>query len=286
MPRTTAGNQEDLQQSSKLLDPGVLQRGRDVLLERDRLCARAPPLRPARVGGEYALPAIIPRPAVNLLFFFIMGSLPRGRAGAHRSSATGAPEPDLKADEADTSPRGVRSPRAWTWAALMRRVFALDVLACPRCGGRLRVLATVQDPAVVRPILAYLALAPGPDSPGPRPAPARSHRGHRVNPPAARRGLSEASGSTTGPAAWAAVCPAHTPLDDVPVARTPSPREWKQNRAVSGAQPRGRQDSRGPLQPAAGGAVASMFLMRPRRRRGASGQKGGGLRGASETLPA
>ena len=58
---------------------------------------------------------------------------------------------------------------AWTWAALMRRVFALDVLACPRCGGRLRVIATVQDPAVVRAILAHLGLATGSDSPSPAP---------------------------------------------------------------------------------------------------------------------
>ena len=51
----------------------------------------------------------------------------------------------------------------------MRRVFALDVLAYPRCGGRLRVIATIQDPAVVRAILAQLGLAPGPDNPGPAP---------------------------------------------------------------------------------------------------------------------
>ena len=51
----------------------------------------------------------------------------------------------------------------------MHRVFALDVLAYPRCGGRLRVIATVQDPAVVRAILAHLGLAPGSDSPGPAP---------------------------------------------------------------------------------------------------------------------
>jgi hypothetical protein len=34
----------------------------------------------------------------------------------------------------------------WTWPALMRRVFDGDVLACPRCGGRLRVIAIGQDP--------------------------------------------------------------------------------------------------------------------------------------------
>jgi uncharacterized protein YbaR (Trm112 family) len=28
----------------------------------------------------------------------------------------------------------------------MRRAFGIDVLACPRCGGRLRLIATVQDP--------------------------------------------------------------------------------------------------------------------------------------------
>jgi hypothetical protein len=32
---------------------------------------------------------------------------------------------------------------AWTRAALMRRVPDLDVLACPSCGGGLRVIATV-----------------------------------------------------------------------------------------------------------------------------------------------
>jgi uncharacterized protein YbaR (Trm112 family) len=28
----------------------------------------------------------------------------------------------------------------------MRRAFDIDVLACPRCGGRLRLIATVEDP--------------------------------------------------------------------------------------------------------------------------------------------
>jgi hypothetical protein len=32
---------------------------------------------------------------------------------------------------------------------LLRRVFAIDVLACPDCGGRLRLLATIEDRAVV-----------------------------------------------------------------------------------------------------------------------------------------
>jgi hypothetical protein len=42
----------------------------------------------------------------------------------------------------------------------MRRAFALDVLACPRCGARMRVLATVEDPVVVRQIMALPGLSP------------------------------------------------------------------------------------------------------------------------------
>ena len=51
--------------------------------------------------------------------------------------------------------------------------FALDVVACPRCGGRLRMIATVEDPVAVRQILAARRpaepLGPGPPAPpGPR----------------------------------------------------------------------------------------------------------------------
>jgi hypothetical protein len=40
---------------------------------------------------------------------------------------------------------------------------------CPRCGGRLRLIATVEDPAVVGRILAHLGLLHPADSPGPAP---------------------------------------------------------------------------------------------------------------------
>ena len=83
------------------------------------------------------------------------------------------PALNLTAHAVDASPRGAGTPGAWTWAALMRRVFDLDVLACPRCGGRLRVIATVQDPLAVQAILAHLGRslstteAPGPAPPVP-----------------------------------------------------------------------------------------------------------------------
>ncbi len=51
----------------------------------------------------------------------------------------------------------------------MRRAFELDVLACPRCGGRMRLIATIEDPRLIRRILAHLELPPE----GPTACPAR-----------------------------------------------------------------------------------------------------------------
>jgi len=44
------------------------------------------------------------------------------------------------------------------WAELMQRVFALDVLRCPSCGGRRRILAAITEGRVIRAILAALDL--------------------------------------------------------------------------------------------------------------------------------
>jgi len=39
-----------------------------------------------------------------------------------------------------------------------RRSFSIDVLACTGCGGRLRFLATIEEPPIVTKILAHLGL--------------------------------------------------------------------------------------------------------------------------------
>jgi len=65
---------------------------------------------------------------------------------------------------------GEKSPgHGWSWAALMQRAFAFDVLACPHCGGRLRLIATLHDPAGIRKLLAHLGMVRPGASPGPAP---------------------------------------------------------------------------------------------------------------------
>lgn len=41
----------------------------------------------------------------------------------------------------------------------MRRAFDIDVLACPRCAGQMRLLTTVEDPDAIRAILAAVAVS-------------------------------------------------------------------------------------------------------------------------------
>jgi hypothetical protein len=118
------------------------------------------------------LAAMTPRPEPNLLICH--GVLaPRARwrervvaCGGVRPEPTAAAAPLAAGlDDAGVKP----TARAWTWAALMHRAFAIDVLACPRCGGRLRLIATLHDPAVIRKILAHGGIAPSGPSPGPAP---------------------------------------------------------------------------------------------------------------------
>ena len=87
----------------------------------------------------------------------------------------GRPGPESTASTAPLAagPDGTKvttaSPRAWSWAALMHRAFGIDVLACAHCGGRLRLIATLHDPAVIRKILAPHGLGHSGQSPGPAP---------------------------------------------------------------------------------------------------------------------
>jgi hypothetical protein len=122
------------------------------------------------------LAAMTPRPETNLLICHgLLAARARWRA---RVVAYGrvAPEPTALAPAlvggAEGTSEGTKAKtgsRAWSWAALMHRAFALDVLACPHCGGRLRLIATLHDPAGIRKLLAHLGMARSGPSPGPAP---------------------------------------------------------------------------------------------------------------------
>jgi hypothetical protein len=68
-----------------------------------------------------------------------------GTRGGPRRPAGGSAGGARAASEADDEPTTAPVARYWAWADLMRRSFDVDVLACPRCGGRLRWIATIED---------------------------------------------------------------------------------------------------------------------------------------------
>ncbi len=48
--------------------------------------------------------------------------------------------------------------RRLCWPELLKRTFSVDILQCPNCSGRLRIIAAINEPQVVRDILSHLGL--------------------------------------------------------------------------------------------------------------------------------
>ena len=44
------------------------------------------------------------------------------------------------------------------WARLLKRVFDIDLEHCPQCGGDLKIIAAIEEPAVIVRILTHLGL--------------------------------------------------------------------------------------------------------------------------------
>jgi len=63
--------------------------------------------------------------------------------------------PGQGADQAADQPATPRHV-AMTWAQRLKRVFGVEIEACTRCGGKLAIIASIEEPEVVAKILAYL----------------------------------------------------------------------------------------------------------------------------------
>ena len=72
---------------------------------------------------------------------------PEAQLGAHASSGT--------SEEAVPTPPE-RAALSRRWANLIRRVYEVDPLVCPRCGSEMRVVSVITEPALIRRILDHL----------------------------------------------------------------------------------------------------------------------------------
>jgi len=109
------------------------------------------------------LAALTPRPRINLVLYYgVLGARAawRPRLGAPHIPAGAR---DVAGHDSDAEPRAASKPRERPhanrlWADLMQRSFGVRRVACPRCGGRLRLIALIEGAGVIRRILGHLGL--------------------------------------------------------------------------------------------------------------------------------
>ena len=118
------------------------------LMERLAALVHPPRFNITRYYGMFA-PAASLRPRV----------IPEAEASSpprHPGCQSGVEAP--ASDPGKTKKKRGCQPRNYPWATLMARVFELDVLACTRCGGRMRILAAIDSPDAIQKILTCLGL--------------------------------------------------------------------------------------------------------------------------------
>ena len=122
----------------------------------------------AREGERPKVAAIPAAPNAKLRAKVVPGG--KKPARACKEPATSQSELPAATSSAN-SDDSAKSPRDGTsridWASLLKRIFKFDVLACGRCGGRMKVLAVIEEPPVIERLLRHLGLphVPLPTSP-------------------------------------------------------------------------------------------------------------------------
>ena len=112
------------------------------------------------------LAALVPAPRMHLTRYHgVLAPHSQHRAAvtpAHRGRGAATP-PVSGADAAKPLP-----PRhvAMSWARRLKRVFDVEIERCTRCGGQLKIIASIEEPQLIAKILSHLerAMAEQPQS--------------------------------------------------------------------------------------------------------------------------
>jgi ribosomal protein S27E len=98
------------------------------------------------------LAALVPRPRVNLTRYHgVLAPNHRWRA-----EVTPAGRGKGKRGTAQTEKSAIERHAAMRWARRLRRVFDIDVESCVRCAKAVRVIASIEEPALIERILAHV----------------------------------------------------------------------------------------------------------------------------------
>ena len=90
------------------------------------------------------LAALVPRPRLNLTRFHGVFA-PNCKLREH---IVPRHQPTAKAPDKPLAPM--------TWMQRLKRVYSIDIETCPKCGGKLRVIACIEDPDIIARILEHI----------------------------------------------------------------------------------------------------------------------------------
>ena len=99
--------------------------------------------------------AHVPEPKLHLAHYYgWYSNVSRGRRRKGRDAGPSTASPDR--DVADGLSPAERQARRRLWAQLVRRVYETDPLICSKCGGAMRIISVILDPALITTILDHL----------------------------------------------------------------------------------------------------------------------------------
>lgn len=97
------------------------------------------------------LAASVPPPRIHTVRYAgVLAPASKLRARVVPTPETAQPANDIEPRAEPPKPRGSHYR---PWAELLQRCFSIDVLACPGCGGRMRLVAMVTEPKSTRRFL-------------------------------------------------------------------------------------------------------------------------------------
>ena len=109
------------------------------------------------------LVALTPRPRVHLTRYhgvlaphykYRKDVVPKKKPELALAAAEPATSANTHAEQEQPS-----SSKRISWARLLKRVFNIDISICPKCAGKIKIIAAIEDPKIIKQILEHLGLA-------------------------------------------------------------------------------------------------------------------------------
>jgi hypothetical protein len=132
----------------------------------------AEPTNDERIDAEEFVARVlvqIPDPRRHLVRYY--GAYSNRARGQRRKEEAQLQGNDSAEVEEPVPPPPERAALRRRWAKLIRRVYEIDPLVCPRCGSEMRIVSFLTDPAVVKRIVDHLRKRDRPARPPPPPVP-------------------------------------------------------------------------------------------------------------------